>query len=147
MTQLVAELADTPHRYVVSMGPQHAEYELAANMIGEEFLPQTSVLPHVDAVITHGGNNTTTECMWFGRPMLVLPIFWDQHDNAQRVHETGFGIRLATYGFGDGELAAALDRVLTDEPMRARCAAAGVRLRERPGTTLAADLIEGLATS
>jgi UDP:flavonoid glycosyltransferase YjiC (YdhE family) len=147
MTRLVAELADTPHRYIVSMGPQHAEYELADNMVGEEFLPQTSVLPHVDAVITHGGNNTTTECMWFGKPMLVLPIFWDQHDNAQRVHETGFGIRLPTYGFADGELAAALDRVLTDEPLRARCAVAGMRLRERPGTLLAADLIEGLATS
>jgi UDP:flavonoid glycosyltransferase YjiC (YdhE family) len=131
----------------VSKGPQHAEYELADNMVGAEFLPQTSVLPHVDAVITHGGNNTTTECMWFGKPMLVLPIFWDQHDNAQRVHERGFGIRLPTYGFGDGELAAALDRVLADEPLRARCAAAGERLRERPGTILAADLIERIATS
>jgi UDP:flavonoid glycosyltransferase YjiC (YdhE family) len=147
MTRLVAELADTPHRYVVSMGPQHAEYELADNMVGEEFLPQTSVLPHVDAVITHGGNNTTTECMWFGKPMLVLPIFWDQHDNAQRVHETGFGVRLATYDFEDGELAAALDRVVVDEPLRERCTAAGVRLRERPGTIVAADLIERLATS
>ena len=128
MQRLVAELADTPHRYIVSTGPQHAEYELAENMVGEEFLPQTSVLPHVDAVITHGGNNTTTECMWFGKPMLVLPIFWDQHDNAQRVHETGFGIRLPTYDFEDGELAAALDRVLADDALRARCAAAGERL-------------------
>jgi MGT family glycosyltransferase len=147
MRRLVAELADTPHRYVVSKGPQHAEYELAENMVGEEFLPQTSVLPHVDAVITHGGNNTTTECMWFGKPMLVLPVFWDQHDNAQRVRETGYGVRLPTYDFGDGELAGAVDGVLADEPLRARCTAAGLRLRERPGTELAADLIERAATS
>jgi MGT family glycosyltransferase len=147
MQRLVAELADTPHRFIVSTGPQHAEYELAENMVGEEFLPQTSVLPHVDAVITHGGNNTTTECMWFGKPMLVLPIFWDQHDNARRVHETGFGIRLPTYDFEDGELAASLDRSLADEALRARCAAAGKRLRELPGTVLAADLIESVATS
>jgi MGT family glycosyltransferase len=147
MKRLVGELAETPHRYVVSTGPQHAEYELAENMTGAEFLPQTSVLPHVDAVITHGGNNTTTECMWFGKPMLALPIFWDQHDNAQRVHETGYGFRVPTYGFGDGELAAALERLLADERIRARCAAAGERLRQRPGTVLAADLIEELAAS
>ena len=147
MKRLVSELADTPHRYVVSKGPQHAEYELAANMVGEEFLPQTSVLPHVDAVITHGGNNTTTECMWFGKPLLVLPIFWDQHDNAQRVVERGYGLRVPTYDFRDGELADALDRVLADEALRARCVVAGERLRRRPGPDLAADLIEGLATS
>jgi MGT family glycosyltransferase len=145
MERLVAELAETPHRYVVSKGPQHAEYDLAENMVGEEFLPQTSVLPHVDAVITHGGNNTTTECMWFGRPMLVLPVFWDQHDNAQRVHETGYGVRVPTYDFAAGELAAAVDRVLADGSLRARCAAAGERLRRRPGTVVAAGLIERLA--
>jgi MGT family glycosyltransferase len=147
MERLVAELADTPHSYVVSKGPQHAEYELAENMVGAEFLPQTSVLPHVDAVITHGGNNTTTECMWFGKPMLVLPIFWDQHDNAQRVDETGYGVRVPAYDFRDGELAAALDRVLADEPLRARCVEAGERLRERPGTEFAADLIGRVASS
>jgi MGT family glycosyltransferase len=144
MKELVAELADTPHRYIVSKGPQHAEYELADNMVGEEFLPQTSVLPHVDAVITHGGNNTTTECMWFGKPMVVLPIFWDQHDNAQRVDETGYGVRLRTYDRAGGELAAALDRMLSDEQLRERCAAAGERLRLQPGTERAADLIEAL---
>src|SRR5206468_8752105 len=90
MERLVESLAKTPHRYVVSKGPQHEAYELAPNMAGAEFLPQVSVLPHVDLVITHGGNNTVTECMHHGKPMVVLPIFWDQHDNAQRVHETGF---------------------------------------------------------
>ncbi|MGZ4178474.1 MAG: nucleotide disphospho-sugar-binding domain-containing protein [Solirubrobacteraceae bacterium] len=147
MQQLVALLADTPHRYIVSRGPRHDEYELADNMIGEEFLPQTSVLPHVDAVITHGGNNTITECMWFGKPMLVLPIFWDQHDNAQRVHETGYGIRLPTYALEHDEFAGAVGRLLTDGKLRGRVRAAGERLRKRPGTEAAADLIERVAVS
>ena len=147
MRRLVELLADTPHRYIVSRGPRHDEYELADNMIGEEFLPQTSVLPHVDAVITHGGNNTVTECMWFGKPMLVLPIFWDQHDNAQRVHETGYGIRLPTYELRGDELAAAVDRLLTDGELRGRVRAAGERLRGQPGTDAAADLIERVARS
>jgi UDP:flavonoid glycosyltransferase YjiC (YdhE family) len=82
--------------------------------------------------------------MWFGKPMVVLPIFWDQHDNAQRVDETGYGVRLRTYDRAGGELAAALDRMLSDEQLRARCVAAGERLRLQPGTERAADLIEAL---
>lgn len=147
MRQLVALLADTPHRYIVSTGPRHEEYTLAENMAGEEFLPQTSVLPHVDAVITHGGNNTVTECMWFGLPMIVLPIFWDQHDNAQRVHERGHGIRLPTYALTREALADALERVLTDAALRGRAASAAGRLRAHPGPVRAAELIERVAVS
>jgi UDP:flavonoid glycosyltransferase YjiC (YdhE family) len=79
--------------------------------------------------------------------MIVLPIFWDQHDNAQRLDETGYGVRLPTYSLTEEELAAALDRVLTDEALRSRCAAAAERLRRRPGTVVAADLIERLAVT
>jgi MGT family glycosyltransferase len=145
MERLVEALAPTPYDFVVSKGPQHDQYGLADNMTGEEFLPQISVLPHVDAVITHGGNNTTTECMWFGKPMLVLPIFWDQHDNAQRVDEAGFGLRLPTYAFSDAQLEGALTTLLADAALRGRVQAAGERLRRRSGTTHAAELIEQLA--
>jgi MGT family glycosyltransferase len=147
MEWLVDVLSRTPHRYVVSKGPQADAYELADNMVGAAFLPQASVLPHVDGVITHGGNNTTTECMWFGKPMLVLPVFWDQHDNAQRVHETGYGLRLPTYAFDEDELRRGVQRLLTDEPLRARAAAAGERLRDHPGTVAAAELIESVAVT
>jgi MGT family glycosyltransferase len=145
MERLVESLAGTQHRYVVSKGPQHDQYELAPNMAGAEFLPQVSVLAHVDLVITHGGNNTVTECMHHGKPMVVLPIFWDQHDNAQRVHETGFGERLATYSFTDEQISGAIDRLLADHELRARLGEISGRLTQNPGNVRAAELIERVA--
>jgi MGT family glycosyltransferase len=144
MRILVAELAEAPYRFIVSKGPQASEFELAPNMVGAEFLPQTSVLPQVDLVITHGGNNTVTESLYFGKPMVLLPVFWDQYDNAQRMHETGFGIRLDTYGHDPAELPAAVERLLGDQPLRERLGALSGRLQAAPGTERAADLIEGL---
>ena len=99
----------------------------------------------MDLVITHGGNNTTTEAMHFGKPMIVLPLFWDQYDNAQRVAETGYGRRLDTYGFADDELTGAIEEILGDGAMRARAAAAGERIRSANGLERAATLIESAA--
>ncbi|HET8811706.1 MAG TPA: nucleotide disphospho-sugar-binding domain-containing protein [Gaiella sp.] len=145
MRRLVEVLSDAPHRFVVSRGPQHDAYELADNMWGEELLPQPAILPLVDLVITHGGNNTTTECFHFGKPMIALPIFWDQADNAQRLDETGFGIRLPTYELDDRALLGAIARLLADVPLRARLAAIAARVQASPGTERAAALIERLA--
>ena len=144
MRTLISTLAESPYRVIVSMGPQHDELELAPNMVGEEFLPQTSILPQVDLVITHGGNNTVTECLHFGKPMVVLPLFWDQYDNAQRIDETGFGVRLATYAHEPSELRAAIERLLDDRALAAHLDAVSRRLRAEPGTERAADLIESL---
>ena len=144
MERLVAVLADTPHRYIVSKGPQHDAYELAPNMWGAEFLPQTKIVPLVDLVITHGGNNTTTEAFHFGKPMIVLPLFWDQYDNAQRVDETGFGVRMATYAFEPDELRGAIDRLLGDLGLRGRMARTGAEIRARDGVAKAADAIESV---
>jgi UDP:flavonoid glycosyltransferase YjiC (YdhE family) len=147
MQRLVEMLAASPHRFVVSKGPQHELLELAGNMWGAEFLPQASILPHADLVITHGGNNTTTECWWFGKPMLVLPVFWDQYDNAQRVHELGLGRRLDTYRCEPEVLNGAIDDLLGDEALARRLEAMSSRLRTVPGTVKAADLIERLAAT
>ncbi|GII61733.1 glycosyl transferase family 1 [Sphaerisporangium krabiense] len=145
MQRVIDVLATTPHRYIVSLGPLHEEIKPAGNMWGAETVPQTKILPLVDLVITHGGNNTTTESLHFGKPMIVLPLFWDQYDNAQRVHELGLGVRLPTYTFTDAELLGALDRLLGDTALRTRLAEAGEEIRRRDGLRRAADLIERAA--
>jgi MGT family glycosyltransferase len=145
MQRLVDILGTTGHRVIVSKGPVADQIRLHDNMCGEGHLPQPSIMPLVDVVITHGGNNTTCEALHHGKPMVVLPIFWDQHDNAQRMHETGLGVRLATYECDAGELTGAVDRLLADGALHTRLAGMARRLQRRSGTTAAADLIERLA--
>jgi MGT family glycosyltransferase len=145
MQGLVDSLAGDRYRAIVSKGPQAKQLQLPDNMVGAEFLPQTSILPEVDLVITHGGNNTVTESLYFGKPMVVLPLFWDQYDNAQRLDETGYGVRLDTYGHEPDELTDAVDRQLADQDLRSRLDAVSARLHSVRGTEVAADLIERAA--
>ncbi len=145
MKTLIATLADSPFRVIVSKGPQHAELDLADNMTGAEFLPQASILPQVDLVITHGGNNTVTESLYYGKPMVLLPLFWDQYDNAQRIDETGYGRRLSTYGHEPDELRQAVDDLLADSALNAKLAKLSAHLQSNPGTERAADLLEATA--
>ncbi|CAG2118620.1 unnamed protein product, partial [Medioppia subpectinata] len=61
MKRLVSILSKSQHKFIVSKGVFGDTYELADNMWGEKSVPQTKVLPLVDVVITHGGNNSVTE--------------------------------------------------------------------------------------
>lgn len=142
MQRLVDVLGTTRHRFIVSKGPQADRITLADNMVGEQMLPQTKVIPQVDLVISHGGNNTVTETLHFGKPLIVLPLFWDQYENAQRIDELGYGIRLGTYTFTDDELTGAVDRLLADTELRQRLDAIGKAIRERDGLRVGADVIE-----
>jgi UDP:flavonoid glycosyltransferase YjiC (YdhE family) len=126
----------------VSKGPQHEQIELRDGQAGAELLPQPALLPLVDAVITHGGNNTVTESLHFGKPMVLLPLFWDQHDNAQRMDELGLGVRLPTFEFEDAQLGEALDRLMGDDALTARLGEIGSRLQGNPGTEKAAECVE-----
>ncbi|MDX1890444.1 glycosyltransferase [Mycolicibacterium sp. 050158] len=142
MRRLVDVLGATRHRFIVSKGPQADQITLPDNMVGAQMLPQTKVIPQVDLVISHGGNNTTTEALHFGKPLVVLPLFWDQYENAQRIDELGFGVRLDTYSFADAELTGAVDRLLADTGLRDRLDRMGAAIRDRDGLRVGADVIE-----
>ncbi|HEX6868706.1 MAG TPA: hypothetical protein VF119_07860, partial [Candidatus Limnocylindrales bacterium] len=68
MQRLVDLLATTEHRVIVSKGPLADRITLHDNQVGEAFLPQPAIVPQVDLVITHGGNNTVTEALHHGKP-------------------------------------------------------------------------------
>jgi MGT family glycosyltransferase len=144
LQRLVDLLATTRHQVIVSTGPRADEIRLADNMIGASILPQTKVIPLVDLVITHGGNNTTTEAMHFGKPMIVLPLFWDQYDNARRVQECGYGTRLPAFAFDDRQLLDAVEGLLADTPLRERAARTGAAIRAHDGLRRGADVIESV---
>jgi MGT family glycosyltransferase len=144
MQRLVDLLAAGGYRAIVSKGPQHDQIELREGQDGAELIPQPALLPMVDAVITHGGNNTVTECLHFGKPMVLLPLFWDQYDNAQRMDELGFGVRLPTFEFEDAQLGEAIEKLVADEGRGERMAELSARLQGEPGTERAADCIESV---
>ena len=85
------------------------------------------------------------EALHFGKPMIVLPLFWDQYDNAQRVSETGFGLRLETYSFTDSDLTDAIESLLSDSALKARLATTSARIQKADGIKIGADVIEAVA--
>jgi MGT family glycosyltransferase len=147
MQRLIDALGTTEHRVIVSLGPLGEQMTLGPRMYGESFLPQPSILPQCDLLITHGGNNTTCEGFHFGLPMIGLPLFWDQYDNAQRLQETGFGLRLPTYDWEEGELVGAVERLLADQDLTERMRSNAEAIRSDPGAVRAADLLERLAVT
>jgi UDP:flavonoid glycosyltransferase YjiC (YdhE family) len=92
-------LGQFPCRALVNVGSYLDQYHsVPANVFIDSWFPQPSVIPQVDVVIHHGGNNSFTECLFFGKPALIMPFAWDGHDNATRVQETGYGFLVAPTG-------------------------------------------------
>ncbi|WP_276567145.1 nucleotide disphospho-sugar-binding domain-containing protein, partial [Bacillus thuringiensis] len=58
------------------------------------YVPQLDILQHTDLFITHGGMNSSSESLYFGVPMLVIPVMGDQPIVAQRIEELEAGVQL-----------------------------------------------------
>ena len=144
MKRLTAILEKSKHRYIVSKGPLHSQYSLSDNMFGEKSLPQIQVLPIVDLVITHGGNNTITETFYFGKPMIVMPLFGDQNDNAQRVEEKGYGIRLNPYECTENELLNAIEKLLNDKELKEKLKKISERIQTENSIAKLPKMLENL---
>jgi UDP:flavonoid glycosyltransferase YjiC (YdhE family) len=110
----------------------------------ESWYPQPSVIKQMDAVIHHGGNNSFNECLYFGKPALVMPFVWDGHDNATRVQETGHGLHLHRANWTEEQLSGAIGKLLSDKEMVARLKATSAHMQSRHGPTKAAGLLDKL---
>ncbi|MEC7258449.1 MAG: glycosyltransferase, partial [Pseudomonadota bacterium] len=119
LKRIIKTVSALPYRALVNVGDYIGEYDdIPDNVHIASWYPQPSVIPQVDAVIHHGGNNSFTECLYFGKPAIIMPYVWDGHDNATRVQETGHGFGFHRYDWSDEQLAEALNTCLTDTAMQ-----------------------------
>jgi UDP:flavonoid glycosyltransferase YjiC (YdhE family) len=56
-----------------------------ANVHVEPWIDQARVLDHADLVVCHGGSGTTLAALAAGVPLVIVPLFADQFENARRI--------------------------------------------------------------
>ena len=145
LKRLIGAIGKLPYRALVNVGDYKDAYDsLPDNVRIDSWFPQPSVIQQADAVIHHGGNNSFTECLYFGKPAIIMPYVWDGHDNATRVQETGHGLKMHRADWSDDQLAAALNTLLTDRAMQAKLQATGAHMQSQSGTEKAAKLLDRL---
>ncbi len=85
------------------------------SVVVASFVPQKALLAHVDMVIHHGGNNSFTETLFHGKPMLILPFSSDQFAIAHDAQSYGLAEVLDPNVFDHAALGDRLHRLLVPE--------------------------------
>ncbi|MDQ2777712.1 MAG: glycosyltransferase [Acidobacteriota bacterium] len=129
---------------VLSLG--HPETPLTRNLPGNplvvNYAPQIEVLKRAAITITHSGMNTTQQSLYFGVPMVAIPITHDQPAIASRLARTGAGIVIPPARLNPARLRSALERILTSgSPFQL----AAKRLRDASQKAGGAERAAGLA--
>lgn len=110
-------------------------------------LPQVAALEVCDVVVCHGGNNTVTEALTAGIPVLAAPFSTDQFAGAEDLRREGLGDAIDPNAASVAEIADRLASLVDGDASR-RAAALGAELREARGAETAADVVEaGLRVS
>jgi len=142
MQRLIDVLGKLPYRVLLNVGDYIEQYKnVPKNIYIAAWYPQPSVIPHVDMVIHHGGNNSFTECLYFGKPALIMPYVWDGHDNATRVEETNHGLSLHRYNWTDEQMESSLQRLLDDLTIRDTLKKSSEHMQRQDGPAKAARIL------
>ena len=148
LKRMIDVLGRQDFRVLANIGDYADAYgDMPDNVHIDSWYPQPSVISQVDAVIHHGGNNSFNECLYFGKPALIMPYVWDGHDNATRVQETGHGLKMHRANWTDDEFVGALQTLLSDRAMHDRLARTSAHMQAADGRRKAADIINQLLGS
>jgi UDP:flavonoid glycosyltransferase YjiC (YdhE family) len=121
LQQLVDAVAASAPGVVVTTGPHPPDTVTAphAGVHIVQYLPQSLVLPAVDAVVAHGGAGTTVGALLHGHPQLVVPgPAPSQQASAARVAAAGVGLRRDWADVTSAHLQEAVQELLTRADLR-----------------------------
>uniref|UniRef100_A0A1B0GEE6 Uncharacterized protein n=1 Tax=Glossina morsitans morsitans TaxID=37546 RepID=A0A1B0GEE6_GLOMM len=104
------------------------------NVLIRDWFPQDFILaqPQVKAFVTHGGLLSIQETVFYGKPIVALPIFGDQFLNAAISEREGFGIVLDYKNLTAIQLKTAIERVVNDKQYKEKAGIMSVRFKDRP---------------
>jgi UDP:flavonoid glycosyltransferase YjiC (YdhE family) len=132
-------------RAIVAAGASHDRIAPLATPddVVVRYAPQLTVLNQVDAVIGHGGNNSTNETLRAGKPLLIVPFGAEQITNARRVEALGVGCMLRPEELSAARIARLVGQILSDS-MRVRARQLSESVPAEDGTANVATALEGL---
>ncbi len=135
---------------VVSIGehlPIDSFHDVPQNVIVVRWAPETEVLKRAALMINHAGLGTIQNCIYFGVPMILFPIFRDQPGNAARVVYHGMGVRGEIRKATPNSLTEMISTVLATPSMKANAGSMGRRFRELEAEHVGANCIESLVAA
>ena len=95
---------------------QRENYVLPGNVFLLKTAPQIDILKRAHLFISHCGMNSTSEAIYYGVPIVGLPILADQPRVAYRIlDELGFGVRLSAFDLAPNILRDTIVKVLSDK--------------------------------
>ena len=136
LARAVTALRNLGLRAAIALGsaPLNELGEIPESWLVAEFLPQVPLMAHAVAAITHGGNNSVTEAMTYGVPLVVLPFSTDQFAGAAAIADSGFGVALDPNRVNVAALTAAISSVIPlPADAASRFAALAASLQSTPG--------------
>ena len=144
----VAALAGLPVNAVVTVGPNGDPASLdlrAPNVHVARYVPQSLLLDHTAAVISHAGSGTLLATMAAGIPQLCLPQGADQFRNAAACAGAGAGLALLGAEATQSAIASSVERLLAEDSFRAAAASLADEIGAMPDAAALVPVLEDLA--
>ena len=127
---------------LVTAYPEHLPANLPPGVHHAPFAPFSRLFPRAAAVVHHGGVGTCAQGLAAGVPQLVMPMGFDQPDNAARLARLGVGAWLPPQRFTADRVAAALAGLLSSPDVAQACRRYRDVQQETDALGQACDLIE-----
>ena len=112
-----------------------------------DFVPFRWLLARSALLVHHGGIGSLSQALAAGVPQVIMPMGFDQCDNAARIARLGVGRSLPPSRFRAPALADMMHGLLADPVVAGRCRDLAVRLADADGIDRACDAIEAAWTT